>query len=276
LLYDALGWKESKPRFAHMPLTLKPVGKGKLSKRDGDKMGFPVFPLPWKDPVTGQISRSYQEDGYFPEAFINMLAFLGWNPGTDQEIFSMEELSEAFSLDQINKAGARFDPEKAKWYNKQYFQKKSEAELAGLFKPLLEERGIYESSERIIEVVGAIKDRCGFVSDLWEHGDYFFVAPASYEEKTVSKHWKDDTPDMLLEIAELFRNIDKWESGNIKEIFSDYMNNKSWSFGKIMSPLRLCLVGANKGPDFFKICELLGQNETINRINRGITNIKSN
>lgn len=273
LLYRALGWTDSKPRFAHMPLTLKPAGKGKLSKRDGDKMGFPVFPLPWKDPETGQISRSYQEDGYFPEAFINMLAFLGWNPGTEQEIFSMDELIDAFSPEHINKAGARFDPEKAKWFNKQYFQKKSAIELAGLFKAFLEEKGIHETEEKITKIVAVIQDRCGFVQDLWEHGDYFFIAPSSYEEKTVSKHWKEDTSGMLSDIAGLFQKIDKWEAGHIKETFSDYMNSKNLSFGKVMSPLRLCLVGANKGPDFFIICEILGKEETINRINTGISKI---
>ena len=275
MLYRALGWDITKPRFAHMPLTLKPTGKGKLSKRDGDKMGFPVFPLPWKDPDTGQISRSYKEDGYFPEAFINMLAFLGWNPGTEQEIFSMDELIGAFSLDHINKAGSRFDPEKARWFNKQYFQQKSADELAGLFIPVLADKGIYETQDKIVSVVAEIKERCGFVSDLWEHGNYFFEAPCSYDEKTISKHWKEDTAGMLSSITELFQTIGNWEAAGIKEIFSDFMNDKDWSFGRVMSPLRLCLVGANRGPDFFKICELLGKEETIIRIKTGINKISS-
>jgi len=273
LLYRAFGWESTKPQFAHMPLTLKPQGKGKLSKRDGDKMGFPVFPLPWKDPETGQVSRSYKEDGYFPEAFVNLLAMLGWNPGTDQEFFTMDELIEAFSLERIIKSGSRFDPEKAKWFNKHYFQQKQDTELAELFKPALAEKGISATEEKIVKVISEIKDRCGFVNELWEKGSFFFEAPTSYDEKTIKKRWKEDTPEILTAIAGLFTSIETWKAETIKEAFSEFMNRKEWGFGAVMNPLRLCLVGGNVGPDLFVICEILGKEETVSRIKAGIEKI---
>ena len=267
LLYRALSWENSKPKFAHMPLTLKPTGKGKLSKRDGDKMGFPVFPLPWKDPETETVSRNYKEDGYFPEAFINMLVFLGWSPGTEQEFFTLSELTEVFSLERIVKAGSRFDPEKAKWYNKHYFQQKTDAELTELFKPILAEKGISASDEKISRVISEIKERCEFVSDLWTQGSFFFEAPTKYDEQTVRKRWKEDTPSQLSKIAEVLRSVGNWKAESIKESFSAFMNEKGWGFGAVMNPLRLCLVGGNMGPDLFVICEILGKEETISRIN---------
>jgi glutamyl-tRNA synthetase len=270
LLYRALGWEDTKPRFAHMPLTLKPTGKGKLSKRDGDKMGFPVFPLPWIDPENKKTVRNYKEDGYFPEACINLLAFLGWNPGTDQEIFTLEELINAFSLERIIKAGSRFDPEKAKWFNKQYFQKKPNAELTQLFKPILIEKGISAPEGKIMRVIALIKERCGFVSDLWEQGYYFFEAPDSYDEKTVKKRWKEETPEKLTEIVSLLESMENWNAEAIKEEFSAFMNKKEWGFGAIMNPLRLCLVGQNMGPDLFVVFEILGKKETIERIKTAI------
>ena len=273
LLYRAFGWESTKPQFAHMPLTLKPQGKGKLSKRDSDKMGFPVFPLPWKDPETGQVSRSYKEDGYFPEAFVNLLAMLGWNPGTDQEFFTMDELIEAFSLERIIKSGSRFDPEKAKWFNKHYFQQKQDTELAELFKPALAEKGISATEEKIVKVISEIKDRCGFVNELWEKGSFFFEAPTSYDEKTIKKRWKEDTPEILTAIAGLFTSIETWKAETIKEAFSEFMNRKEWGFGAVMNPLRLCLVGGNVGPDLFVICEILGKEETVSRIKAGIEKI---
>lgn len=273
LLYRAFGWEETQPRFAHLPLILKPVGKGKLSKRDGDKMGFPVFPLLWKDPETGDVSRGYREDGYFPEAFINLLALLGWNPGNDQEFFSLEELSKLFSLDRVVKSGSRFDPEKAKWFNKHYFQQKSVEELAELFKPVLKEKGVEASDNKIHGVVSEIKERCEFVSDLWEQSSYFFVAPESYDEKTVSKRWKEETPEQVSAIAGVFENVSDWKADSIKEAFSAFMNEKGWGFGVIMNPLRLCLVGGNLGPDLFVICELLGKKETLTRIETALQKI---
>jgi glutamyl-tRNA synthetase len=274
LLYSALGWENTKPQFAHLPLILKPQGKGKLSKRDGDKMGFPVFPLEWKDPATNEVFRGYREDGYFPEAFVNLLALLGWNPGTEQEFFSMEELTQLFSLERVVKSGSRFDPEKAKWFNRYYFQQKTEEELAQLFKPVLKEKGISASDEKISLVVAEIKERCEFVNDLWEQGSYFFEAPVSYDEKTVKKRWKDDTPEQLAAITSLFKSVETWKAEDIKSAFSDFMNEKGWGFGAIMNPLRLCLVGGNMGPDLFKICEILGKGETLQRIETAVKTIQ--
>lgn len=273
LLYKTLGWENTKPRFAHLPLILKPVGKGKLSKRDGDKLGFPVFPLLWTDPKTGDVSRGYREDGYFPEAFINLLALLGWNPGTEQEFFSLEELGEIFSLERVVKSGSRFDPEKAKWFNKHYFQEKTVEELAVLFKPLLAEKGVEASDEKVIAVVAEIKERCEFVAELWDQSSYFFVAPTEYDAKTVKKRWKENTSGQLTEIVNVFETVNDWKAETIKEAFSAFMNEKEWGFGAIMNPLRLALVGGNMGPDLFVICELLGKEESITRIKTAIEKI---
>ncbi|HEY3369874.1 MAG TPA: glutamate--tRNA ligase family protein, partial [Prolixibacteraceae bacterium] len=276
LLYEALGISENRPRFSHLPLILKPEGKGKLSKRDGDKMGFPVFPLLWKDPETGDISRGYREDGYFPEAFINMLALLGWNPGTEQEFFSMDELVESFDLTRVVKSGARFDPEKAKWFNRHYLQQKSTAELTQLFLPILKEKGIDPDSQRLEKIVASIKDRCEFVKDLWEQGHYFFQAPETYDEKTVRTKWKPDTAEKLQAIAALFETLGDWNAIAIKEAFSEFMTAKEWGFGAVMVPVRLALVGSPSGPDLFEIFELIGQQETIGRIKKACETINLN
>jgi glutamyl-tRNA synthetase len=273
LLYEALGWAETRPQFAHLPLILKPTGKGKLSKRDGDKMGFPVFPLKWTDPQTGEVSRGYREDGYFPESFVNMLALLGWNAGTEQEFFSMDELIDQFSLDRVVKSGARFDPEKAKWFNRHYFQQKDDAVLAEAFKPVLAEKGVVANDEILVRVVAMIKERCEFVADLWEQGSYFFVAPESYDEKTVSKKWKEDTPGKLKEIISLFELISHWNALTVKDAFSNFMNEKGWGFGVVMVPIRLALVGTSAGADLFDICELIGKDETISRIKKAVDTI---
>jgi glutamyl-tRNA synthetase len=273
LLYRAFGWEDTKPQFAHLPLILKPTGKGKLSKRDGDKMGFPVFPLEWKDPSTGENFRGYREDGYFREAFINLLALLGWNPGTEQEFFNIEELAEAFSLERVVKSGSRFDPEKAKWFNKHYFQQKSIQELTELFKPVLSEKGVAAEDIKIEKVVAEIKERCEFVSDLWNQGSFFFEAPSTYDEQSVKKRWKPETPEQLSEINVLFTTVEDWSAASIKESFSAFMNEKGWNFGAIMNPLRLCLVGGNMGPDLFVICEILGREETLKRIETGVRTI---
>lgn len=273
LLYRALGWEPVKPQFAHLPLIFKPKGKGKLSKRDGDKMGFPVFPLQWQDPSTGEFFRGYREEGYFPEAVINLLALLGWNPGTEQEFFSLEELTKVFTLDRVVKSGSRFDPEKARWFNKHYFQAKSEEELAYLFIPVLTEKGVKEPVEKIVRIIAEIKDRCEFVSDLWEHGGYFFIAPVAYDKKTIKKHWQNDTSAKLLTIAGLFSGYERWDAESVKQQFSEFINGKEWSFGSVMIPLRLCLVGESKGPDIFKIFELLGKDEVIVRIKNGVETI---
>lgn len=274
LLYESLGIAENRPRFSHLPLILKPEGKGKLSKRDGDKMGFPVFPLLWKDPATGEFSRGYREDGYFPEAFINMLALLGWNSGTEQEFFSMDELVERFDLTRVVKSGARFDPEKAKWFNRHYLQQKSAKELAGLFKPELISKGIDVDDAKLETIVGKIKDRCEFVKDIWSQSSYFFVAPESYDEKTVKSKWKADTGEKLQVIAKFFETLNVWKAEAIKEEFSTFMTAREWGFGAVMVPIRLALVGASAGPDLFEIIELIGKEETIRRMNTAINKIQ--
>ena len=273
LLYRAFGWENTMPRFTHLPLILKPVGKGKLSKRDGDKLGFPVFPLLWKDPETGEPSRGYREDGYFPDAFINMLALLGWNPGTEQEIFSMAELCEAFSLERVGKSGARFDPEKTKWFNHQYFIKKSDQELGELLLPLLKEKGVIAEPAMATRVCGMVKERCNFVSEIWDQSYFLFQAPTTYDEKMVSKRWKDDVPSIMGEIADFFETLKQWEAPAIKEPFSVLVTAKGWNFGTVMNSLRLCLVGGSFGPDIFEICDLIGQPETISRIRKAIATI---
>ncbi len=273
LLYRAFGWEDTMPEFSHLPLILKPHGKGKLSKRDGDQMGFPVFPLAWKDPETGEISRGYREDGYFPEAFINLLALLGWNPGTEQEILSLEELTAQFSLDRVVKSGSRFDPEKARWFNRQYLQQKPAQELARLLVPLLYEKNIDTTLARVVDVCEEIKVRCDFISDFWEQGHYFFTAPSTYDEKAVAKRWKPETPEELTAIACLFESVETWEAPVVKVLFSDFMNENGWNFGNVMNTLRICLVGGNQGPDLFRICEILGKQETVARIKSALLKI---
>ncbi len=274
LLYRAFGWDETMPRFSHLPLILKPVGKGKLSKRDGDKMGFPVFPLLWKDPATGDISRGYREDGYFPDAFINMLALLGWNPGTEQEIFTMDELAGLFSLERVGKSGARFDPEKTKWFNHQYLISKSDADLAKILIPLLQAKGVDASEEMAIRICGMVKERCNFVHEIWDQSYFLFQAPESYDEKIVAKRWKEDVPAMMTEIASFFETVDSWVAPEIKEPFSAFVTGKGWNFGTVMNSLRLCLVGGSFGPDIFEICEVIGKAETVSRIRTAVATIR--
>jgi glutamyl-tRNA synthetase len=274
LLYESLGIAETRPRFSHLPLILKPEGKGKLSKRDGDKMGFPVFPLLWKDPETGEFSRGYREDGYFPEAFVNMLALLGWSPGTEQEFFSIDELIESFDLSRVVKSGARFDPEKAKWFNRHYLQQKSPAALAGLFQPVLKEKGIVVEQAKLETIISKIQDRCEFVKDIWAQGHFFFQAPESYDEKTVKSKWKADTSEKLRVIADFLATIEDWKAENIKEKFSAYMTEKEWGFGAVMVPIRLALVGSSSGPDLFEILALVGKAESIGRIKMAVSKIQ--
>jgi glutamyl-tRNA synthetase len=274
LLYESLGISENQPRFSHLPLILKPEGKGKLSKRDGDKMGFPVFPLLWKDSASGESYRGYREDGYFPEAFINMLALLGWNSGTEQEFFSMYELIESFDLSRVVKSGARFDPEKAKWFNRHYLQQKSTAELSQLFLPILNEKGISPDMQKLEQIVGMIQERCEFVQDIWTQAHFFFQAPESYDEKTVKSKWKPDTAEKLASISELFETAAEWKAESIKETFSAFMTAKEWGFGAVMVPIRLALVGGSSGPDLFEICELIGKEETIGRIKRACKTVQ--
>jgi glutamyl-tRNA synthetase len=277
LLYEAFGW--DKPQFAHLPLIMKPVGKGKLSKRDGAKMGFPVFPLEWKDPKTGEIFAGYKEDGYFPESFVNLLALLGWNPGTEQEVFTMDELIKLFDISRVNKSGAKFDPEKAKWFQHQHLQRKSTDELVDLFIPILQEKLGYTIEGKAIrdyskKVIDLLKERATFMKDFWDQGAFFYVAPTEYAPKAVKKQWKEQTPALMLEVKEMLNNIEPWQAENIKEKLSEWINNKEIGFGKVMQPLRLALVGDLKGPDLFVIMEMLGKEETIKRIEKAVQDIK--
>jgi glutamyl-tRNA synthetase len=273
LLYQAFGWSDTQPRFAHLPLLLKPTGGGKLSKRDGDKMGFPVFPLRWISPE-GDISAGYREDGYFPEAFVNMLALLGWNPGTEQEIFSMEELVEGFSLDRVSKSGARFQPEKARWFNHEYMLRKSDAELAGLFIPLLADKGIAMERAKIERIMGLVKERATFVADLWELSSYFFVAPVGYDEKATAKFWKGENPGRLAALRDVLAGVSDWSAANLDGVIHGWIESGEHPVGQVMNTLRLAIVGESKGPGLADICELLGKSETLSRIDVAIKTLK--
>ncbi len=274
LLYRALGWEETMPTFAHLPLLLKPEGNGKLSKRDGDRLGFPVFPLEWKDPKTGEISSGYRESGYFPEAVINFLALLGWNPGTEQEIFSMDELIEAFRLERASKSGAKFDYQKGIWFNHQYIQLKSNEEIASLFDLVLKAKGITAPMEKIIAITGLMKNRVSFVSELWEQCDFFFIAPDHYDEKTVKKRWKEDSGIQMTELMHLLNGLDDFSIENQEKVVMQWINDKNYHTGKIMNAFRLTLVGEGKGPQMFEITSILGKEETIKRMQRAIDILK--
>ena len=266
LLYRALGWEA--PEFAHLPLILKPVGNGKLSKRDGDKLGFPVFPLEWK--TDEGISSGYRESGFYPEAVINFLALLGWNDGTEQELFSLEELVNKFDLNRVHKAGAKFDPEKNKWFNHHYLQMQSDVDLAKSYAPFLESKGISISEERLTKLVSLIKERANFVSEFWSLSDYFFEAPTSYDEKA-TKNWKEDTGDLMKQLIVVLEGIEDFSSDKIETIVKDWMAENEIGMGKIMQPFRLSLVGALKGPHLFDIAAFIGKQETINRIQKAIS-----
>lgn len=267
LLYRAFGWEA--PEFAHLPLILKPVGNGKLSKRDGDKLGFPVFPLEWK--TEEGTSMGYREQGYFPEAVVNFLALLGWNDGTEQELFSLEELVAKFDISRIHKAGAKFDPEKNKWFNHQYLVQKEDAELAELFKMELNKKGI-TTNLNITKVVGLVKERAHFVTELWELSNYFFEAPTEYDAKA-SKNWKEETPALMQKVIAELNNMADFTSANIETLLKEWMTTNEIGMGKVMQPLRLSLVGALKGPHLFDIVEMLGKEECINRIETAIKSL---
>ena len=274
LLYRAFGWTETQPEFAHLPLLLKPTGGGKLSKRDGDKMGFPVFPLHWVSPTTGETARGYREDGYFADAFINMLALLGWNPGTEQEIFSMQELINAFSLDRVSKAGARFQPDKAKWFNAQYMHAKTAEELYPIYQPILKKHGIEVSDEVAGKAAFIMKERATFVSDLWDLTSYFFIAPTEYEEKQLKKYWKGENPARLAELREVLAQIEDFSLENTEKIVHAWITEKEYGMGQIMNTLRLALVGAGKGPGMYDVTSFIGKEECLKRIDHLISNVK--
>jgi glutamyl-tRNA synthetase len=288
LLYRAFGWKA--PEFAHLPLILKPEGKGKLSKRDGDKMGFPVFPLEWKNGE--DLSRGYKEDGYFSDAVVNMLALLGWNEGdgTEKEIYSLEELISAFSLEHVSKAGAKFNPDKTKWFNQQYLQLKSDEELTQLFLPILEKElnaaaekteeskdqisnFIKNNNDYVTKVVALIKERATFVADFWDLGRFFFIAPTTYDEKSAKKAFKEDTHDLMTNLIDIIDSIEEFSSENIQTIVKEWITSQEIGFGKIMMPLRLSLVGSLQGPDVFNIIGLIGKEETIASIKNALNKL---
>lgn len=273
LLYQALGWADTMPRFAHLPLLLKPEGKGKLSKRDGDRLGFPVFPLEWKDPKSGEVSMGYRENGYFPEAIINFLALLGWNPGTEQEVFTLDKLVRLFDINKCSKSGARFDYKKCIWFNHEYMLHKSNEEVAGLFAPIVAGHGVDETFERITEVVAMMKDRVDFVKDLWPLCSFFFVPPTEYDEKTVRKRWKEDSPQVMGELADLLESLDDFSLENQEKEVMAWIEKKGYKLGDVMNAFRLALVGIGKGPGMFDISAFLGKEETVRRLRRAIAMI---
>lgn len=274
LLYRAFGWEDTMPRFAHLPLLLKPDGKGKLSKRDGDRLGFPVFPLEWHDPKTGEVSNGFREQGYFPEAVINFLALLGWNPGTEQELFSLDELVEQFDITKCSKAGARFDYQKGIWFNHEYILRKSDEEIAKLFAPIVAGNGIDESMERITKVVSMMKDRVNFVKELWSLCSFFFIPPTEYDEKTVRKRWKENSAQVMGELAEVLEGIDDFSLENQEHIVMAWIESKGYKLGDVMNAFRLALVGEGKGPGMFDISAYLGKEETLRRLRRAIEVLK--
>ncbi len=275
LLYRYLGWADTMPRFAHLPLLLKPEGNGKLSKRDGDKLGFPVFPLLWKDPKTGDISSGYRESGYLPEAVVNFLALLGWNPGNDQEVFSMDELIQLFSIDRISKSGARFNFEKCKWFNHEYLQKRSDEEVARMFEPILKDKGVQCPFDKLVYIVSLVKERITFPSELWDQTDFFFQAPTAYDEKSLKKRWKEESPQCLRELVEVLKGIDDFSKVvENEQLVLDWVASKGYNLGTVMNSFRITLVGAAKGPHIFNIIDIIGKDETIARVNRALEVIK--
>lgn len=274
LLYRAFGWEDTMPTFAHLPLLLKPEGKGKLSKRDGDRLGFPVFPLEWHDPKTGDISSGYRESGYFPEAVVNFLALLGWNPGTEQELFSLDELVEQFDIHKCSKSGAKFDYQKGMWFNHEYILRKSNEEIARLFAPIVANNGVDESMERITKVVSMMKDRVSFVKELWPLCSFFFIAPLEYDEKTVKKRWKADSAKVMTELADVLEGIDDFSVEGQEPIVMKWVEEKGYKLGDVMNAFRLALVGIGKGPGMFDISAFLGKEETLARLRKAVEVLK--
>ncbi|MBT4738601.1 MAG: glutamate--tRNA ligase, partial [Flavobacteriales bacterium] len=273
LLYRYLGWEDKIPEFAHLPLILKPDGNGKLSKRDGDRLGFPVFPTEWTNPETGDVSSGYRESGYISDAFINMLSFLGWNPGTTQEIFSMEGLIEAFSLERVGKAGAKFDFDKTRWFNQQYLRAKTKEELSQDLQVILKENGVEAEDDFVATVCKQLKERATFIKDMWEEGKYYFSAPKSYDEKTIRKKWKEDTPKYMTELKYRIEKISDFNSENIEKEFKSYLEENELGMGKLLPAFRVSLTGLGMGPSLFDIASLLGKEETIKRMETALEKI---
>lgn len=266
MIYRSFGWRA--PLFAHLPLLLKPDGKGKLSKRDGDKMGFPVFPLFWP---YGETAKGYREEGYYPEAFVNMLALLGWNPGTEKEIFSMEELIDAFTIERVHKSGSRFDPEKAKWFNHYYLQSRENSQLAMEFREILRAKGIHHDIVHLEKLIGLIKERVNFVKDIWQETDFFFIAPESYDKEVIKKRWKPETPSQLSELKAILEDVSEFNPAVTEQTVKAWIESRGFNTGAIMNALRLVIVGASRGPHMFDIISWIGKEETIKRIERGIS-----
>ncbi len=275
LLYRAFGWTETMPQFAHLPLLLKPDGKGKLSKRDGDRLGFPVFPLAWKDPETGEFSSGYRESGYLPEAFVNMLALLGWNPGTEQEIFSMSELIEAFNMSKISKAGAKFSVDKAKWFNQHYIKNCADSVLADYFKPILAQHQVDVCDDYLLKVVPHVKERVVLIPDFWEQAAFFFQTPMEYNPNSIKKHWKEDTAAMLAGVKSVLESVSEadFSTHNTEERVKQYISDNALNMGKVLNPLRLVLTGTGGGPHLFDIVSVIGKDETLKRIDLGLEKI---
>ena len=269
-LYRCFNWEATMPQFAHLPLLLKPEGNGKLSKRDGDRLGFPVFPLEWCDPTSKEISSGYRETGYLPQAVINFLALLGWNSGTEQEIFSIDELISAFSFERCSKSGAKFDIEKAKWFNHQYIQTIPSNDIVDMFEKVLKEKGITSDIDVTSKIVEIVKERATFVIDIWEHSHFFFEAPTSYDEKAVRKRLKEDTPTQITELVEVIEVIEDFSSENLETIIKQWIQEKEYPLGGIMNAFRLAIVGESKGPHMFDIIALIGKNETISRLKHAV------
>ncbi|MBP3537897.1 MAG: glutamate--tRNA ligase [Muribaculaceae bacterium] len=277
LLYEAFGWSDTAPQFVHLPLLLKPDGKGKLSKRDGDRLGFPVFPLEWHDPKSGDVSSGYRESGYLPEAVINFLALLGWNPGDDTEVMSMDELISKFSFRHCSKAGAKFAFEKGKWFNHTYLQNLDDKRLAELFKPVLEAHGVNVANftdDYIARAVSLVKSRINFVSDLWENARFFFADPTEYDPKAVKKRWSEAMPATMEELAKLLEAQNDFSASALEPVVMKWIEDNGLHLGNVMNAFRLCVVGECKGPHMFDITELLGRDKTIERLRTGIANIK--
>lgn len=274
LLYQAFGWEDTMPQFAHLPLLLKPEGKGKLSKRDGDRLGFPVFPLEWIDPKTGEVSTGFRESGYFPEAVVNFLALMGWNPGTEQELFTLEELVNTFDIKRCSKAGAKFDYQKAIWFNHEYILKKSNEEIAELFAPIVCNNGVDESMERITQVVAMMKDRVSFVKELWDLCSFFFIAPLEYDEKTVKKRWKENSAEVMGQLATLLEGLEDFSVASQEPAVFAWVEAQGYKLGDVMNAFRLALVGIGKGPGMFDISAFLGKDETLRRLRRAIEVLK--
>ena len=270
LLYRALGWEETMPRFAHLPLLLKPDGKGKLSKRDGDRLGFPVFPLEWTDPKTGETSSGYRESGYLPEAVVNFLALLGWNPGNDEELLSMDDLIRLFDLTKCSKAGAKFDYVKGQWFNHEYILNSDDEKLAPTFADILRDNGIEAPMESVVRVVGLMKGRVNFVKELWPLCSFFFVAPTTYDEKTAKKRWKDFSARQMSELAALLEGLSDFSMAAQEEAVNAWLAENDYKMGDVMNAWRLTLVGEGKGPHMYEISSFLGQAETLKRMRRAI------